>query len=126
MKKSNILKSLDALNEKDVYSLMLFVLYCLKDAPEYSALSELVYAVDKESLMNLLSIFGGTTIRVPTIHEMNVIVSALTLYNLCNLKGMMLHNALKEVERPDIQTKELMEAYSTIMEVMENYDIDIK
>lgn len=126
MKKSNILKSLNSLAEKDVYSIMLFTLYCIKDVPEYSALSELVYAVDKESLMNVLSIFGGTTIRIPTVHEMNVVFAGLLTYNLVDLKGVQLEDAIKEAKRPDLTTREIAESYAKIREAMVAYDVEVR
>ena len=42
MPKSNIIKALEELDKQDIYSLILFTLYKLKDVSEYSVLSELV------------------------------------------------------------------------------------
>ena len=125
-KKSNITKSLNAMDEKDVYSLMLFILFCMKNVPEYAVLSELVFAVDRENLMNLLSIFGGTTIRIPTVHEMNVILSGMIAYTMCTFDGADLSDAVKEAKRPDVTTKEIMEVYETVSEVMKNYDFELR
>ena len=40
--KGNIIKALEELDKKDIYSLILFVLYRLKEIPEYSTFSEIV------------------------------------------------------------------------------------
>ena len=46
MPKSNIIKALEELDKRDIYSLILLILYRLKEIPEYSTLSELVYILD--------------------------------------------------------------------------------
>lgn len=124
MKKSNIIKSLNILSQKDVYSLMLFVLYCLNETDEYSALSELAYAMDKESLLNVLSLFGGMTIRIPTTSELMTVTEALTVYERCDLSGMTLEDAINDTITPDVNVKELTKTYEKVVEVMKNYDFE--
>lgn len=124
MKKSNIIKSLNILSQKDVYSLMLFVLYCLNETDEYSTLSELAYAMDKESLLNVLSLFGGMTIRIPTTSELMTVTEALTVYERCDLSGMTLEDAINDTITPDVNIKELTKAYEKVVEVMKNYDFE--
>ena len=57
----------------DVYSLMLFAMFKLRDIPEYASLSEMVYILDKDSLLKLCEYFGGLTIKIPTIEELESI-----------------------------------------------------
>lgn len=52
--------NLNALKDKDIYSLILFILYKFKDIDEYRAISELSFILDKKSLFNLCQYFGGT------------------------------------------------------------------
>ena len=47
--KNNIKTKLEELKATDIYSMMLFALYKIKDIPEYSTLSGLVYILNKES-----------------------------------------------------------------------------
>ena len=80
MAKSNIIKALEQLDKKDIYSLILFVFYKLKDVPEYSTLSELVYILDNESFKNMFTYFEGQTIKIPKIDDLNRIISSLLFY----------------------------------------------
>ena len=67
------------LKTKDVYSLILFILYKLKEDPKYSTLSELAYILDKDSLLNLCQYYGGLTITIPTIAEIDRVVNSIDL-----------------------------------------------
>ena len=122
MKKSNLIKTLEEMNEKDVYSLLLFVLYKLKDDKKYSTLSELVYILNKESLFNLLSVFGGLTITIPKTKDLKLIVAGLLIYQLVNLDGRDLMTSVKEVNTGEYTEAELKEVYLKVCEVVKDYD----
>ena len=77
---SKLNNEISKLNEKETYSLILFALFKLMNIPEYSTLSELVYILDKETLLKLCGYFGGLTIKIPTIQELESIVYSLILY----------------------------------------------
>ena len=122
--KSNISKRLDTLNSKDVYSLMLFSLYKLRDTPEYSTLSELVYVLDKESLFNFLSVFAGLTIKVPKMDELQEVIDGLALYSLANIENVPFDEAFAEVCRQDTNKESLKKCYDTICKVVCMSDFD--
>lgn len=122
MKKSYLIKSLEQLNEKDVYSLLLFVLYKLKDDKTYSTLSELVYLLDKDSLFNLLSVFGGLTITIPKTSDLKMIVAGLLVYQLVNIEGKDLTTSIKEVKTGEYTETELREVYFKICDIVKDYD----
>lgn len=115
--KSNIAKGLDALNAKDVYSMMMQALYLLKDDPKYSTLSELVYTLDKESLLNFLSVFEGLTIKVPKMSELRDVANGLLLYSLANIEELPYDSAVAEVMKPGMDKARLDECYNAICEV---------
>ena len=75
MAKSNILRALEELDKQDIYSLILFTLYKLKDVSEYSVLSELIYILDDKSFARFLSYFEGQTIKVPKINDLKNIIN---------------------------------------------------
>jgi hypothetical protein len=114
-------EKLDSLEMTDVYSLMLFSIFKMKDIPEYSTLSELAYILDKESLFNFLEYYGGTTITIPTIHEFNQIIRALLLYQAVNLEGVDFNKAFKNLES-EFQTNDTREAYFKIVGILDKYD----
>lgn len=121
--KNNIVKALNTLKTPDIMSLVLFTLYKIKDIPEYSTLSELSYLLDEQSLNNFLEYYGGTTIKVPTKQEFLVVINALLLYEFTKIEGMTFDDACKQLaNQQHISLKELKEAYSKIVDVLNNYD----
>lgn len=120
--KSNIAATLEELKKTDVYSLILFTIYKLKDIPEYSTLSELSYVLDNESLLNFLDYYGGTTIRVPTRLEFKVVVEALLLYQYVNIENIPFDKALKNLDLTEVSSKDVKEAYKKITVVIANYE----
>lgn len=122
MKKSYLIKTLEQLEEKDIYSLLLFVVYKLKDDKKYSTLSELVYLLDKDSLFNLLSVFGGLTITIPKTKDMKLVVAGLMIYQLVNLEGKDLTASIKEVRTGEYTEKELKEVYLKVCDVVKDYE----
>jgi hypothetical protein len=114
-------EKLESLQLTDVYSLMLFSIFKMKDIPEYSTLSELAYILDKESLFNFLEYYGGTTIKVPTIQEFNQVIRALLLYQAVNLEGVEFNKAFKNIEQ-EFQNNDTREAYFKIVKVLDKYD----
>jgi hypothetical protein len=65
----SIKEELNQLRTNDTYSLILFVLYKLRNVPEYSGVSELAYVLDESNFLNLCEYFGGLTITIPTVKE---------------------------------------------------------
>jgi hypothetical protein len=114
-------EKLESLEFTDVYSLILFAIFKMKDIPEYSTLSELAYILDKESLFNFLEYYGGTTIRVPTLEEFNQIIRALILYQAVNLEGVEFNKAFKGLES-EFQNNGTKETYFKIVEILDKYD----
>jgi len=126
MIKSSLIKGLEELNKDDIYSLMLFVLYKLKDIKEYSTLSELVYILDKESLFNFLNYYGGLTIKVPTMSELKTICYALIVYQQVTYENNNLDDVLNNLTLEDVSRKDLKEAYCKLTEVLSNYEFQRK
>lgn len=122
MPKSNILKSLEELEQPDIYSLLLFSIYKLYDVPEYSTLSELVYTLDKKNLYNFLSMYGGLTIKIPTLQELQKMLDALLLYQLIHFEKMESKDALKQFSNIIYSQKELLERYKTLEGVLSQYN----
>lgn len=114
-------EKIESLKVTDVYSLILFALYQMKDIPEYSSLSEVVYLLDKDSLFNLLEYYGGTTIRIPTIKEFKLVLNGLLLYQFVNLEGVDFNTAFKNIE-VEYQTKDTKECYFKLVEILDKYD----
>ena len=124
-RKNNILDSLNKLQEKDVYSMLLYVLYKLKDDERYSTLSSLMWALDKDSLLNFLTIFEGVEMKVPRIVDLKMVVASLQVYQLVNMEHKSLEDALEEVKSEEIDADELKENYLKTSKILyERYSGD--
>jgi len=115
---------LNTLEKTDVYSLMLFALYKLRDVPEYTALSELSYILDGSNLSKFLSFYGGMTLKIPTLKDMRLMIQALLLFQLVNLEETELEDAIKVIldKNREFSRDELLKAYDTILLVSSKYD----
>lgn len=115
-------EELAKLKDVDVYSLMLFAMFKLRDIPEYSSLSELVYILDKESLLKLCEYFGGLTLKIPTIDELESIIYSLVLYQFVNIDGMDYDEAVKIIGHRANKLRQVKNDYVRICEILDKYD----
>ena len=115
---------LDNLRTKDIYSLILFALFKLKDLPEYSALSELAYVLDKENLLKLCEFFGGMTITIPTMQELESIVYSLVLYQYVNIDGMEYNDAVQLLGKKSCDLRTVKSAYVKLVGILDKQDFN--
>lgn len=116
--------NLNALKDKDIYSLILFILYKFKDIDEYRAISELSFILDKKSLFNLCQYFGGTQVYIPTIDELETVVYALLLYQYVNIEKMQMDDAFNLITTDNTQIKAIKKAYKSVINVLQNYQFN--
>lgn len=119
----SIKSELEKLKEQDIWSLMLFVLCKVKDIPEYSGISELSYILDKKNLLRLCEYFGGCTITIPTIEELETIIYALLLYQHVNVEHMLFKDAVASIEQNDVDIRSIKACYHMLTAVLNSYDI---
>ena len=117
---------LNLLKTKDIYSLILFALFKLKDISEYSPLSELAYLLDKESLFNICEYFGGLTIKIPTIDELEILVYALILYTKININGEDKESVFSELNFENKDFKIVCNTYNNLSKVLKNYSFSTR
>lgn len=118
--KKNILK----LKQSDIYTLMLFVLFRVRELPEYSTLSEMAYILDKDSLLKLCEYFGGMTIQIPTINELQSILYSLTLYQYINVENIPYELAIEKIGQPaGLNIKQIKADYIKICDIMKDVSI---
>lgn len=123
MTKKNV--NLINMTTDDVYSLILFALFKLKDTEEYSTLSELAYILDYDSLLNFLKYFGGTTITIPTVRDLKLAAKCLLLYQQVTVEGKDFAKAISELSvSSDYHLSEIKKMYFTLCDVMEKYTFD--
>lgn len=111
----------------DTYSVLLFLLYLLKNNPEYNTLSELIYVVDKDNLINLLQFYGGMTVTFPTITELEELIKSLELYTYVEQDKLSVSKALKKCRvGTERDRKKYLKIYEDICKAVQDYDITIK
>lgn len=120
---SSLRKDLDNLKMTDTFSLILFVLYKLRDVEEYSAISELAYILDKDSLLSLCEYFGGVTIKIPTVNELESIINSLLMYQYVNLDGIPYDEAVRKIGFESHQLRKIKKDYSKICSILEEYSL---
>ena len=109
------------LSENDIYSMGLFTLYSLTEIPDYRVLSELPYILDKKSLLKVCKYYGGTTIKIPTVEELETVMRVLLLYQRVNIEKKSLESALKELGCTTLN-KKILQVYKLISEVLDKYE----
>ena len=119
-------EKLQSMQMTDVYSLLLFALYKIKEVPEYSTLSELSYILDGESLFKFMEYFGGKTIKVPTLSEFKVVVEALLLYQYVNIEGISFNQALKLLDTSSASIKDIKTCYAKMVDILNTYSFTRK
>ena len=117
---------LSKLKEMDIYSLILFALYKLRDIPEYSSITELAYILDKDNLLKLCEFFGGSVIRIPTIEELESIVFSLVLYQYVDIEGIPYDEAIKLIGHKSSDLRSAKSGYLHIKEILSNYSFKPK
>lgn len=116
-----IQNNIENLKQQDFYSLLLFALYKFNDVKEYSSLSQLAYILDKDNLLNLCEYFGGQTITVPTLQELESLIYSLLLYQYVKIDGMEYDEALKLIGHESCELRQVKKRYKALCDVLENY-----
>mgnify|MGYP003302085682 CR=1 FL=1 len=111
---------LNSLKNQDIYSLLLFTLYRCNNLPECSTLSELAYVLDEGNLLNLCECFGGLTLRIPTLSELENLVYALNIYKETHINKIQLNDVIDSLELPKQDIENVKYIYSQLLSVMED------
>ena len=117
-----IKKEYKNLQKEDIYSMLLFVLYKLQETNEYSSLSELIYVLDQKNFLKLCEYFGGTTITIPTIEELQDLLQGMVMYQFINIEHMDVSTATELIKKSGANLIKVRKNYDKIREVLTNYD----
>lgn len=118
-KKNNIVDSLNKLSVEDVYGKLLMLVYKLKEDEKYSTLSSLIWALDRENLLNFLTIFEGVELKVPKIYDLKLIVGGLQIYQLVKFEHKELDDAIREIMTEELSYQDLKDTYFRICQVVD-------
>lgn len=102
--------------ERDVFFLVQVALAQMLNNPNLSTTAELFYLLDRKSLLNLLTYYGGQTITLPTKEEMLEALNYFTLYYYYEIKGLSFNEALDKTNLPKIHNRRYQVRYRRFME----------
>jgi hypothetical protein len=117
----SIKTELDNLKNDDIYSLLLFTLYQCRHCNEYSAISELAFILDEKNLLNLCEYFGGMTITIPRIEDLELLLCGLSVYRLIHIDNLSVEESLQRYFDHKFHIDEIKKAYLKVSEVMTNF-----
>lgn len=118
-------ESIDALKKSDIYSMLLFILYKVENIEEYSTASQLVYILDQKNFLKLCNYFGGTTIRIPTVEELEIMLYSLLLYQKVNIENEDQKTILNSFNLQNYELKKIRKFYNRLCEVLDEYEFNI-
>ena len=119
-------KELLSIKELDIYSLILFALFKLRSVPDYIVLSELVYVLDKDNLLKLCEYFGGSTIKIPTIKELESVVYSLLLYQYVDIENMNYSDAVQLLGQDSTNLRQIKSDYLKLKDVLNSFSFNRK
>lgn len=120
----SIKTELQKLKQVDIWSLMLFVLYNFQKIPEYSSISELCYVLDQKNLLKLCEYFGGQTIKIPTIDQLEQTLYSMLLYQYIDIENLDESDALSLLHINDKdKEKQIKVFYNELKQVLTNYKL---
>lgn len=122
---SSLPRNLPNLNNDDIYSMSMMLLYASKDNPKYSTLSELMFILDHDNFLNFIKYFEGQTIQVPTLSDMSDSIKALLLYQYVVLEKQDFYQAMELVGIPREQSREAKRILSNFKKTVERYNYKI-
>lgn len=114
------------LKDIDIYSLSMFVLYKLTEIPEYSAISELPYVLDRDNMLRLCEYFGGRTIRIPTTDELYSLMNILLLYQYVNIEHIPYDSAVEIIGYESKELRKVKKVYTKLCATLSQYKIQAR
>lgn len=109
--------------EADLWSFMLFVLFKIREVPEYSGISELAYVLDKKNFLSLCEYFGGLTIKIPTIDEMEILLYGLLLYQYVEVDKIGYDEACELLQNDNVELKDIRSSYNKLKNILGEYQL---
>jgi len=107
------------LKKNDIYAQILFILYTLGDLPEYETLSNIIMMTEYNTFLKLCECFGGKTITMPTIKDLNRALDVVSLYNKIDIDGVDYNDAINELK---VGPQEVID-YNKLVVLLEKYGI---
>lgn len=119
MEKSNIKKWFKSIqSETDLCYMAMLTMAMFSNKRKYQHLAELPIILERESFLNLLEVYGGKTISLPTKEEVLKYIQAISLYYYVEVEGLSNTTAMKKLGVGEggisgLPMAEVMQAFKT-------------
>lgn len=113
---------LDKMSSPDLYSMMMFALFKLTEDARYRTISQLSYILDKDSMLKLCQFYGGMTLKVPTIKELDNVLNAIFLFQAVDLEKKDYNEVLNSFDARLVDKRSIEECYHVVKELLNNYN----
>ena len=117
----SIKTELSTLKNEDIYSLMLFTLYQCRNTNEYSSLSELAYILDEKNLLSLCEYYGGTTITIPKIEELELLLCGISVFKSVYIDKLDIEDSLERYKNSKFNLEDIKLTYLKVSETMSSF-----
>lgn len=108
------------LTGKDMLSLVMFVLFKIREIPDLAVLSQLAYLIDETSFMRIVKYFGGQSITFPTYEEVQKVFKVLLIYEEVELsKSKSFSDAVAELGEDEKENVLLL--YKEVKDALKDY-----
>lgn len=114
-------KLISELKSHDLYSVILFCLFQLNKSNNYSSLSQLSFVLDEKNMLRLFEYFGGQTITIPTIQELEDVVLALTMFEQIDLKKLPYDEVVAELSLKAKKIDKVKEVYYELSNILKDF-----
>lgn len=111
-----------SLRENDTYSLVLFALYKMQDDPALSTMSELAYTLDHDNFLRLIEAFGGTTITIPSVEQIETLIFALMIFQRVDIGKEKFTSVIKEIANRANDLSDVLTLYEKLREILKKYE----
>ncbi len=117
---------IEKLNESDIFSTSLFILYRISKIPEYSLISELPYLLDEDNMLKLITYYGGKTIKIPTLGEFKGTLKILLLYQGYKVEGKPWLESLRAAGYDITEARQAEKELKKFQDTLKKYNITRK
>ena len=86
----------------------------------------MTYVLDKDNFLNLCEYFGGQTIKIPTIKEVESLVYSLLLYQYVKIDKMDYDEALALIGHESCELRQVKSQYQALCKILDSYEFKVR
>ena len=88
---------------------------------EYSSLSELAYILDEKNLLSLCEYYGGTTITIPKIEDLELLLCGISVFKAVHLDNIDMEDSLERYKNSKFSLEDIKLTYLKVSETMSSF-----